>query len=720
MAQEKAADNSVETVDELKPGTQLLRGQFTIIKFLNNGGFGITYLARNSLDREVVIKECFPGAFCQRNRNSVGARSRAHQREFAMIVKLFVQEAKSLAKLIHPNIVGVHQVFEDNDTAYMAIDYVDGRDLQDIIDNDRKSMTPALIMKMVHKLLGAISFVHQHGILHRDISPDNILLSKKGEPVLIDFGAARQLATELAGKVLSAMRVVKEGYSPQEFYVSGSVQNDSSDLYSLAATFYHLISGTLPPSSQARLMAIAEAAADPCLPLAGRTLGYPEDFLAAIDKAMKVLPKERLQSAADWLKLIDSRPDLKVVPLAPRASDALAELPQPAVAAPAASAAATLTRMVADAGGIAEEEAEPSTAATNSWGVSTPPPARAKSDSESRSVAIGGAVALILVAVGITVFWPNAPEPEVVAALVVPGLEIVEAPEEPAAVDAPAVAAPAVDATAPAAPLLVALAATDLASVPAPDTAPLPTATIDAVVAPAVDASPAASPPADPAPAAVAASPAPEAMQPEPDEAVLSLQIDRETWSAQMPFTLAEAGTGSNPFPVVDALVSGFDPAPENAWIAPGVTIVAVNGNWVKTAEALTASVLGTAEGSNAEWTYAALRIKESGSVSFKEVTLAYKVGLTMSLKSGDVFAVSFRDGAFVTEVTSIAEPFEGGLLPGDVLLSDMATGEAIATVHGFDASLNKAAQAKLPSTSYLVLRSGAEVQAQLNLARKD
>ncbi len=579
-------------------------------------------------------------------------------------------------------------------------------------------MTPALIMKMVHRLLGAISFVHQHGILHRDISPDNILLSKKGEPILIDFGTARQLAGELAGEVLAAMRVVKEGYSPPEFYLSGGVQSDSSDLYSLAATFYHLISDTLPPGSLARLMAIAEAAADPCLPLAGRTLGYPEDFLAAIDKAMKVLPKERLQSAADWLKLIDSRPDLKVVPRTPRPSDALAELPQPAVAAPAASAAATLTRMVADAGGIAEEEAEPSTAATNSWGVSTPILARAKPHPDTRTAAIDGAVALILVAVGITVFWRNAPEPEVVTALVVPGLEIVEAAEEPAAVAAPAVAAPAV--AAPAAPSLEAEAATDQASTPAPDTAPLPTAATDAVVARAVDAIPAASPPADPAPAAVAASPAPEALQPEPDEAVLSLQIDRETSSAQMPFTLTEAGTGSNPFPVVDALVSGFDPAPENAWIAPGVTIVAVNGNWVKTTEALTASVLSTAEGSNAEWTYAALRIKESGSASFKEVTLAYKVGLTISLKSGEVFAVSFRDGAFVTEVTSIAEPFEGGLLPGDVLLSDMATGEAIATLHGFDASLNKAAQAKLPSISYLVLRSGAEVQAQLNLAPKD
>jgi len=318
MVKEKMVDSSEDFIDELKPGTKLLQGQFTIVKFINAGGFGITYLAKNSLDREIVIKECFPGSFCRRSHAMVAARSRAHENEFAQIVKLFVQEAKSLSRLIHPNIVGVHQVFEDNNTAYMAIDYIRGRDLLDIIDHERSTLTPQAIVGMLKKLLGAIGFVHDSGMLHRDISPDNILINPDGEPILIDFGAARQQATVIGGKALSALRVVKDGYSPQEFYVSGSTQSKASDLYALAASFYHVISGDTPFSSQTRLVKLAESGTDPYVPLAGRFEGYPEGFLESIDKAASVLPKDRLQSAQEWLDQISPRPELKVVPLAKR------------------------------------------------------------------------------------------------------------------------------------------------------------------------------------------------------------------------------------------------------------------------------------------------------------------------------------------------------------------------------------------------------------------
>ena len=98
----KEGPTEPELGDELKPGTQLLNGQYTISRFLNSGGFGITYVARNSLNREVVIKECFPGAFCRRSNAIVAARSRAHQSEFRSIVRLFVQEAHNLARLVHP------------------------------------------------------------------------------------------------------------------------------------------------------------------------------------------------------------------------------------------------------------------------------------------------------------------------------------------------------------------------------------------------------------------------------------------------------------------------------------------------------------------------------------------------------------------------------------------------------------------------------------------
>lgn len=289
--------------DDLKPGTKLLGGHYTIEGFLNSGGFGITYLAKDSLERTVVIKECFPNALCRRSTSLVRARSRKHQGDFRSFVESFLAEAKSLARLVHPNIVGVHQVFEDNDTAYMAIDYIDGRDLHDILDSTDQAFTPDQVVTMLKRMLSAVEFIHQVGILHRDISPDNILVDKAGNPILIDFGAASEQVVR-ATRVLTGRRVIKEGYSPQEFYLSGAEQSPASDLYSLGATFYHVIAGQAPPESQRRLARVAEGEPDPYEPLAGRFQGYPPGFLEAIDKAVRVMPRDRIQSAGDWLDWI--------------------------------------------------------------------------------------------------------------------------------------------------------------------------------------------------------------------------------------------------------------------------------------------------------------------------------------------------------------------------------------------------------------------------------
>ncbi|MEM8631012.1 MAG: serine/threonine-protein kinase [Pseudomonadota bacterium] len=299
--------------DELQPGTKLLQGQYVIETYLNSGGFGITYLARDSLDRIVVIKECFPGSFCRRNETRVRPRSRSHMNEFRSIVRLFVQEARTLSKMQHPSIVGVHQVFEDNDTAYMALDFVEGRDLLDIIEDDEHSFTPEQVKDLLLKTLDAVSFVHQNDLLHRDISPDNILIDRIGSPVLIDFGAAREEAKRTS-RALSTMLVVKDGYSPQEFYVAGSVQNESSDLYALGATFYHLIAGEVPPNSQGRLAAVASDDADPYVPLTELAPeGYDMPFLVSIDKALQVLPKDRFNTADEWMDIVSASVERQVV-----------------------------------------------------------------------------------------------------------------------------------------------------------------------------------------------------------------------------------------------------------------------------------------------------------------------------------------------------------------------------------------------------------------------
>jgi serine/threonine protein kinase len=287
-------------VDELKPGTTLLHGQYTIRKYLNAGGFGITYLAADSLDRSVVIKECFPGAFCRRSNLVVHARSRAFQNELGTIVQLFLKEARSLSKLSHPNIVGVHQVFEGNNTAYMALDFIQGEDLFNLIERRDPRLTPATIRAILEKLLDAIGAVHGAGLLHRDISPDNIIITDTLEPMLIDFGAAREQATRKT-RALSALRIVKDGYSPQEFYIAGSEQGPASDLYSLAATFYHVITGQVPPNSQMRIAAQVEGKPDPYVPLGKQTNAFDPAFCAALDRAIGILPKARFQSAHEWL-----------------------------------------------------------------------------------------------------------------------------------------------------------------------------------------------------------------------------------------------------------------------------------------------------------------------------------------------------------------------------------------------------------------------------------
>ena len=301
--------------DELLPGTTLFHGQYRIVRFINSGGFGITYLAKDSLNRDVVIKECFSSTFCRRTESRVRARSHGTRDHMARIVKSFLNEARALASLKHPNIVGVHQVFEDNDTAYMVLDYIRGHDLQEIIDDKKADLSPDQIVTVAMKLLSAIDYIHGNGLLHCDISPDNIFITPEGEPILIDFGAARRSAQGEALKY-SGLSVVKDGYSPHELYVTGGNSGPWSDIYSLAASLYHAITGIGPVNCQSRLAAKAEKRPDPLKPLTGTVAGYPRGFLESLDTALAVLPAGRFQTAAAWMQALpqpDTRSDRKVV-----------------------------------------------------------------------------------------------------------------------------------------------------------------------------------------------------------------------------------------------------------------------------------------------------------------------------------------------------------------------------------------------------------------------
>lgn len=290
--------------DELPAGATLQSGQFTITKFISFGGFGMTYLATDSLTRDVVIKECFPSTLCRRDGQLVQPRTRDQADMFQRTVSMFTKEAQRQAKLNSPNIAGVHQVFLENGTAYMAQEFIDGQDLL-AISKDQTQVRSDNVDTWLRQTLNAVGLVHQSDILHRDISPDNILINADNQPVLIDFGAAQDQNVD-RDHALTTLSIIKDFYSPQEFHVTGSPQTPSSDLYALAATFYHVITGKPPISSQVRLSELALAGKDTYVPLAGQVQGYPMNLLKSIDIAMNIAPKNRFQSAADWAEYLDT------------------------------------------------------------------------------------------------------------------------------------------------------------------------------------------------------------------------------------------------------------------------------------------------------------------------------------------------------------------------------------------------------------------------------
>lgn len=293
------------TTDELPSGGTLLYGQYTIERHLIDGGFGMTYLARDSLERRVVIKECFPSTICRRINGEVRPRKPAYQEQYQSVIRNFLREALRLAKFEHPNIVKVHQVFQENNTAYFAMDYVDGMDLLTMMDMDPGRLTDELLETLLCETLNALDHVHSYGMLHRDISPDNLLLDADNKLTLIDFGAAREDARRQT-RVLSAVLSVKDGYSPHEFYYSDTQQEPSSDLYSVGATFYHVITGRAPLDCQKRMLALSSNEPDPYKPLIDGNWGFSAAFLGAIDKALSVSQKDRFQSVEEWLNALET------------------------------------------------------------------------------------------------------------------------------------------------------------------------------------------------------------------------------------------------------------------------------------------------------------------------------------------------------------------------------------------------------------------------------
>ncbi len=278
----------------LKPGT-ILENKYLVGRVLGQGGFGITYLAYDlNLNIKLAIKEYFPQDLASRaaGHTEVSAYAGSLGSQYEYGLDKFLQEARTLAQFEeHPNIVSVRDFFKANGTAYFVMSYVEGVTLKEFLADSGGRLQVEQARSILMPVMDALREVHAVDVLHRDVSPDNIFINTKGQVILIDFGAARQAIGE-KGHSLSI--ILKPGYAPEEQYRSKGKQGPWTDIYAVAATYYHLITGQQPPEALERMVSD-----ELVLP---RDLGVSleEWEQNALCKALAIRAQDRYQTIADF------------------------------------------------------------------------------------------------------------------------------------------------------------------------------------------------------------------------------------------------------------------------------------------------------------------------------------------------------------------------------------------------------------------------------------
>lgn len=719
------ASHDEPQIQGLQPGAKLLRGQYEILGFLSNGGFGITYLARDSLERDVVIKECYPGALCRRNGDMVEPNDPAYQDDLRAIIDLFIQEARNHARLVHPNIVDVHQVFEDNETAYIAMDLIRGCDLLDYIEDPETDSGPDFIVQVTEKMLSAVSFIHQSGMLHRDISPDNILIDENGEPVLIDFGAAREQAANKTAALLT-LRVIKDGYSPHEFYVRGSEQGPSSDLYVLAATLYHAISGERPIDGQTRLNAFNNGQSDPYLQLAGRFTGYPDGFLEAIDKAMEVHATDRLQSALEWLRMFrgpgvefDSfayRPVSVIVALDRKDEEA----EKARIKAESENAEAVVTALLAGNSDLALGNGEKNEDELANFSAQDDAPSAVDTVVQQRSgggkTLAGVAVVVALTTLGFVFLPNNKSKPEAAAAALITAptpeisdpqvAEVAPKPEEPGTDTVPEIAASKAE---------------PIAAEPETQVAedqPVEQNQTETAV-------PVEQEPEIPAPAEVAVSqPAEEqvavAATPAAPVTLAENQVAFAHWDVEVPFETSRRRASTGNIIAITGVDPTLDMSVIGEWVQRGATIYTLNGNPVRGDAPFAAQVLEYLNVDPDGYTRVAARYRPLGQTRPENGLLALPAIHKFGLMNGYSFTTRFTDTpGWQTVVTDVPADNADGLQQGDVLLRETHSETDLVAADSLEKAVTALVSENQPQAQLTVLRKGAETTVLMPLVQE-
>ena len=291
----------------LKKGSLLDHGKYRIERILGQGGFGITYLATDlGLDKLRAIKEFFPKDYCDRDettsRITLGT---ANTSEFVdKLKKKFIKEARNIANLDqHQGIITIHAVFEDNNTAYYVMDYIEGENLSSRVKKDGPLPVEKAI-KYITEVGHALEYVHQHHINHLDVKPANIMVRRKDDmPILIDFGLSKQYDSE-GLQTSTTPTGISHGYAPFEQYKDGGVKEFSpqTDVYSLAATLYYLVSGKVPPHAT---------------DLIENELSFPEGFpyflKGSISKAMSLKRQGRHETIKEFISSLKPEDETTVL-----------------------------------------------------------------------------------------------------------------------------------------------------------------------------------------------------------------------------------------------------------------------------------------------------------------------------------------------------------------------------------------------------------------------
>lgn len=298
----------------LPPGT-VLKG-WRIAGVIGQGGFGVVYRAE-ALDtgEPAAIKEYLPAQLSMRAADGwLEPSSPSNADTFTAGLRGFLDEARLLARVKHPGLVAVLEAWEQHGTAYMAMPLYEGPTLERVIGDHPSGLPVDALRAIAAPLLGALAAIHAAGHVHRDVSPDNVIVRPDAGAVLLDLGAARRV---IGDRVRAMTVMLKAGYAPIEQYADDPdcPIGPWSDVYALAAVLHHAALGESPPPSPLRVMR------DTRVPLAARAPeGMSADFAEAIDAAMAVRPEERPQSATAFrarLGLDEEPPGLARIEPAP-------------------------------------------------------------------------------------------------------------------------------------------------------------------------------------------------------------------------------------------------------------------------------------------------------------------------------------------------------------------------------------------------------------------